>query len=177
MHRIVSYGMTARCKMLQFRWCTRVLVQLEPLRFFQKMNWLNFWGPFKPLSFLKIFFAVFIEFVTVLFLFSVCFFWPCGMWDLGRPHPGIEPTPPALEGEVLTTGSLRSPTFRPFDSCCFITGLPKFGCETTLISSVCSKQWRVVEKQGLAVRSRFTTSSSVLLGRSFTIPQPQQPHL
>ena len=26
----------------------------------------------------------------------------CGVWDL--PQPGIEPAPPALEGEVLTTG-------------------------------------------------------------------------
>ena len=46
-------------------------------------------------------FKVFIEFVTVLLLF----------WFFGReacgilaPRPGIEPAPPALEGEVLTTG-------------------------------------------------------------------------
>ena len=26
------------------------------------------------------------------------------------PHPGIEPTPPALEGEILTTGPPGSPT-------------------------------------------------------------------
>ena len=47
-------------------------------------------------------FKVFIEFVTILLLFYVLVFWPQGMWDL--PGPGIEPTPPALEGEVLTTG-------------------------------------------------------------------------
>ena len=41
-------------------------------------------------------FKVFIEFVTILFLFYV--FWPRGMWDL------IEPASLALEGEVLTTG-------------------------------------------------------------------------
>ena len=93
MHRIISYGMTARCKMLQFRWCTRVLVQLEPLRFFQKMNWLNFWGPFKPLSFLKIFFTVFIEFVTVLFLFSGFFFF-LALWHVGSWSPPPHPTPP-----------------------------------------------------------------------------------
>ena len=28
-------------------------------------------------------FTVFIEFVTILFLFSVLVFWPRGMWDLG----------------------------------------------------------------------------------------------
>ena len=59
------------------------------------------------------FFLVFIEFVTILLLFYVFwFFWPRGMWDLsflasnqaGPDRPGIEPAPPALEGEVLTTG-------------------------------------------------------------------------
>ena len=47
------------------------------------------------------FFKVFIEFVTILLLFYVLVFQPGGMWD---PQPGIEPTPPALEGKVLTTG-------------------------------------------------------------------------
>ena len=46
-------------------------------------------------------FKVFIEFITTLLLF----------WFIGReacgilaPWPGIDPAPPALEGEVLTTG-------------------------------------------------------------------------
>ena len=48
-------------------------------------------------------FKVFIEFVTILLCFM---FWPlvyeaCGILV---PQPGIEPTSPALEGEVLTTG-------------------------------------------------------------------------
>ena len=34
---------------------------------------------------------------------SVLFLWPQGMWDLSS-QPGIEPTPPALEGEVLAIG-------------------------------------------------------------------------
>ena len=49
-------------------------------------------------------FKVFIEFVTILLLFY-------GFWFLGpkaygilAPQPGIKPTPPALEGKVLTTG-------------------------------------------------------------------------
>ena len=44
---------------------------------------------------------IFIEFVTILLLFYVLDFWPRGMWD---PQPGIQPAPPAVEGEVLMTG-------------------------------------------------------------------------
>ena len=49
------------------------------------------------------FFKVFVEFVTVLLLYYVGFFdlEACGILT---PQPGIEPTPSALEGEVLTTG-------------------------------------------------------------------------
>ena len=48
-------------------------------------------------------FKVFIEFAAVLFLFYVGFFGQeaCGIL---APWPEIEPTPPAFEGEVLTTG-------------------------------------------------------------------------
>ena len=49
-------------------------------------------------------FKVFIEFVTMLFLFYFLF-WEepkaCGILAL---PPGIKPTPPASEGKVLTTG-------------------------------------------------------------------------
>ena len=48
-------------------------------------------------------FKVFVEFVTALLLFRVLVFWPRGMWGLSSP-PRIEHAPPALEGEVLTTG-------------------------------------------------------------------------
>ena len=47
-------------------------------------------------------FKVFIEFVTIWFWFSGG--QACGIL---APRPGVEPTPPALEGEVLTTGLLR----------------------------------------------------------------------
>ena len=47
-------------------------------------------------------FKVFIEFVTILLWFYVLVFWLQVMWDLSSP--GIEPTPPALEGEVVITG-------------------------------------------------------------------------
>ena len=48
-------------------------------------------------------FKVFIEFVTILLLFYVLGFWPRGMWDLSFPtRDGT--APPALEGDVLTTG-------------------------------------------------------------------------
>ena len=61
-------------------------------------------------------FKVFIEFVTVLLLYFVTIlllqYWVFFMfWFFGHEacgilatQPGIEPTPPALEGEVLTTG-------------------------------------------------------------------------
>ena len=49
-----------------------------------------------------IFSKVFVEFVTVLFLFYVLIFWPQGMCNFSSP--GTQPTPPALEGEVLTNG-------------------------------------------------------------------------
>ena len=50
----------------------------------------------------RLFFKVFIEFITILFLFYVFFdHEACGIL---APRPGIQPAPPALEGEVLTTG-------------------------------------------------------------------------
>ena len=47
---------------------------------------------------------VFIEFVTILFLFYFFGLEACGV---SAPEPGLEPAPPAFEGEVLTTGSPR----------------------------------------------------------------------
>ena len=48
-------------------------------------------------------FKVFIEFVTVFYLFYILVFGyeACGILV---PSPGIEPAPPALEGKVATTG-------------------------------------------------------------------------
>ena len=58
-------------------------------------------------------------------------------WFFGReacgilaPRPGIEPAPPALEGEVLTTGPPgKSPHFRnqKIEAQVYIT-LPRFNC-------------------------------------------------
>ena len=47
--------------------------------------------------------SLFIEFVTILLLFYLLVFGPeaCGIL---APQPGIEPAPPELEGEALTTG-------------------------------------------------------------------------
>ena len=52
---------------------------------------------------------VFIELVTILLLFLVLVFGheACGIF---APQPGIKPKPPALEGEVLTTGSSGKPS-------------------------------------------------------------------
>ena len=47
-------------------------------------------------------FKVFVEFVTILHLFYVLDF-GLKASEILHPQPGIEPTPPVLEGEVLTT--------------------------------------------------------------------------
>ena len=58
----------------------------------------TFWGMWT-------FFKVFIEFVTTLLLFYVFgFFFGPQACEIPAPRPGIKPTPPALEGQVLTTG-------------------------------------------------------------------------
>ena len=54
-------------------------------------------------------FLVFIEFVTVLFLFYVLTCFGCEACGILATLPGIKPTPPALEGEVFTTGPGKSP--------------------------------------------------------------------
>ena len=46
-------------------------------------------------------FKPFIEFVTIFLLFYVLVFGSRGMGDLNSP---TKPTPPALEGSILTTG-------------------------------------------------------------------------
>ena len=66
------------------------------------------------LFFFKIFFLmwtilkVFIELVTVLLLFYVLVF-GCEACGILAPGPGIEPAPPALEGEVLPLDCQESP--------------------------------------------------------------------
>ena len=47
---------------------------------------------------------VFIEFVTVLCLFMFWGFRATRHVGVLAPRPGIEPSPPALDGEVLTSG-------------------------------------------------------------------------
>ena len=49
-------------------------------------------------------FKVFIKFVTIFILFYVLVFWGYKACGILTPQPGIKPTPPALEGKVLTTG-------------------------------------------------------------------------
>ena len=52
-------------------------------------------------------FEVFTEFVTVLLLMFM--FWCFGHEAVDFISPEIEPTPPALEGEVLTAGPPGKP--------------------------------------------------------------------
>ena len=51
-------------------------------------------------------FKVFIEFVTILILFYVLLFWPCGMWDLVSPSGDWTHIlcSSVVESEVLATG-------------------------------------------------------------------------
>ena len=49
---------------------------------------------------------VFIEFVMILFLF---WFFGCKACGILAPWPGVEPTHPTLEGEVLTIGPPGKP--------------------------------------------------------------------
>ena len=62
-------------------------------------------------------FKVSVEFVTVLLLF-----WFFGQKTSGilAPRPGMGPTCPALEGEVLTPGPPGSPTVGFFVLFCFV---------------------------------------------------------
>ena len=45
---------------------------------------------------------VFIEFIIILFPFHVLFFFGHKAYGILAPQPGIEPTAPALKGEVVT---------------------------------------------------------------------------
>ena len=49
-------------------------------------------------------FKVFIEFATILLLFYIFWFFGHKACGILAPRPGMEPAPPALEGEALTTG-------------------------------------------------------------------------
>ena len=76
--------------------------------------------PLLPPFFFKIYFLggssflkVFIEFVTILFLFYVLGFGCCQACGILALQAGIKPIPPPLEGEVLTTGQ-PGKSLRPF---------------------------------------------------------------
>ena len=81
------------------------------VQWFSIWNWVFSWDlDLKPafVLFLKIsfdvgYFKTLCEFVTILLLFYVLVFWPQGMWDLCS-RLAVKLAPPALEGEVLTTG-------------------------------------------------------------------------
>ena len=67
-------------------------------------------------------FKVFIELVTIWFLFFVLVFWLRDMWDLS-PHvfnqTRIELAPPSLEGQVFTGASGKSQSILISLSLCF----------------------------------------------------------
>ena len=67
-------------------------------------------------------FKVFIEFVTILLLFYVA----C---EVLAARPGIEPAPPALEGEVLTSGPLGKSLTYSYNN--LLKGTPPFCTQET----------------------------------------------
>ena len=71
-------------------------------------------------------FTFFIEFATVLLLLkNVLVFLPQDTWDVSS-GPGIKLAPPALEGEVLTTGLPGKSSWLFFIFCVhsFLSSLP-----------------------------------------------------
>ena len=58
---------------------------------------------FATIFFKKIFFKVF-NLLRYCFCFFMFWFFGCKACGILAPRPGIKPSPPALEGEVLTTG-------------------------------------------------------------------------
>ena len=77
-----------------------ILIKL-PIVFFTELEKKIF---FKFFFLMWTIFKVFIEFFTILFLFYVFGFFGREACGILAPQPGIEPTPHALEGAVLTTG-------------------------------------------------------------------------
>ena len=75
--------------------------ELNTLIYVPKTCWACF-IVFKIFFLYRPFFKVFMEFVTILLLFYVS--WGHQACRILAPWLGIEPTPPALEGKVLTTG-------------------------------------------------------------------------
>ena len=61
------------------------------------------------LLFFKKNFKVFIEFVTVLLLLFMLWLFGHEACGISAPQEGIEPSPPALEGEISTTGPPGKP--------------------------------------------------------------------
>ena len=59
-------------------------------------------------------FKVFIELKHKYYFCSMCCFFGHEAWGILAPRPGIKPTPPALEGEVIITGPRGSllPAFK-----------------------------------------------------------------
>ena len=96
---------SANLQRISYSW--QLLQTTFHLIFFFKIFWC---GPFFLKSLLNL--------LQYYFCFMFCLFGPkaCGIL---APWPGIEPTPPALEGEVLTTG----PPGKPLISC--LTALSK----------------------------------------------------
>ena len=99
-------------------------------------------------------FKVFIQFVTILFLFCVWFFGheACGLL---ASQTGIEPTSPALEGEVLTTGPSCSHSW-------YLVFLTSVVCASHILMIMSPKQ------------KHLNAFLYILCPYSFSLPDPSQ---
>ena len=59
-------------------------------------------------------FKVFIDFVTLLLLLFMLWFFDCKLCGILAPQPGVEPARPVLECEVSATGQPRKSLFFSF---------------------------------------------------------------
>ena len=91
---------------------------------------------------------VFLEFVTMLFLFHVVGFWPGGTWDL--PHQGIEPVSPMLARGFSSTGSPGKPLSLSFRRGLFHVAIMPISSVVFLNSvSSCTRIMKTVQESGL----------------------------
>ena len=79
-------------------------------------------------------FKLFIEFVTILFLFYALVFYPWGMWDLA-PRQGIKPALPTLAGKVLITGSPEKSLSCYFNPHSLLVLFCSYSCEVKVAQS------------------------------------------
>ena len=131
-------------------------------------------------------FKVFIEFVTILLLFYVLVFWPCGMWNLRIlvPLQGVRPTCPCIGRQSLNHKTAREvPLLKSEIFISTLLCLVAQSCLTLCNPVDCSlpgssvhgiSQARILEWGAISFsrgssRPRDETQVSRIIGRRFTV--------